>query len=267
MGEDRPPIIGVTGPDEGGAAAWWFTRFAIWVAGGHAVRITPKHPRSIEGLDGLIVGGGADVDPKLYGEDEADLLPRKPPTKLLFVLELILFPLIWLARKGSGLLATTGKDARRDALELQLIGDAVARNLPVLGICRGHQLINVYFGGKLHNLRVLYTETPEVRSVLPRKRVTLTEHTLLARIFRRKIVRVNALHRQGVAELGRGLIVSGRDRNLIIQAIEHQHLPFVLGVQWHPEFLPQLAEQRAIFRGLVQQAKKCRRESPALVAA
>src|SRR5215204_2238944 len=64
---DSAPIIGVTGPDEGGGAAWWFTRFAVWLAGGHAVRITPRHPRKIDGLDGLILGGGADVDPQLYG--------------------------------------------------------------------------------------------------------------------------------------------------------------------------------------------------------
>ena len=62
------PIIGVTGPDAGGGAAWWFTRLAVWIAGGRAVRITPKRPRRIDGLDGLVVGGGADVDPGLYGQ-------------------------------------------------------------------------------------------------------------------------------------------------------------------------------------------------------
>src|SRR5688572_5202477 len=99
--EHPRPIIGVTGPDEGGGAAWWFTRLAVWLAGGHAVRITPKRPRRIDHLDGLIIGGGADVDPTLYGDDEAPLVPRhRPPDepRLLYVMEWIVSPLTWAAR-------------------------------------------------------------------------------------------------------------------------------------------------------------------------
>src|SRR4051812_6638161 len=63
----RRPVIGVTGPDHGGMAAWLFTWLAVATAGGRAVWIRPSHPRGIGGLDGLVVGGGADVDPDLYG--------------------------------------------------------------------------------------------------------------------------------------------------------------------------------------------------------
>jgi len=234
------PIVGVTGPDAGGAAAWWFTRLAVWLAGGHAVRITPSRPRRIDGLDALVVGGGADVDPTLYGHDPEPVMPkaRAPDDPVLpYVLEWFIFPLTWLARGLSGLLLRESpkRDAARDELELRLIGAAVARRIPVLGVCRGAQLVNVYFGGSL-----------------------LTPGTRLARLLDQESRRVNALHRQAIDRLGRGLVVAARDRNGIVQAIEHESLPFVVGVQWHPEYLPQVPEQRALFNALVAQAKRRR---------
>jgi putative glutamine amidotransferase len=66
---------------------------------------------------------------------------------------------------------------------------------------------------------------------------------------------VNALHRQAIHELGHGLRVAARDRNGIIQAIEHETLPLALGVQWHPEYLPQVREQRMMFNALVKEAR------------
>src|SRR6476659_8082249 len=75
----RRPVIGVTGPDHGGAAAWLFTWLAVAMAGGRAVWIRPGHPRGIAGLDGLVVGGGADVDPKLYGQSDPLPVPDKDP--------------------------------------------------------------------------------------------------------------------------------------------------------------------------------------------
>jgi putative glutamine amidotransferase len=257
---DSRPVIGVTGPDAGGGAAWWFTRFAVWLAGGHAVRITPKHPRRIDGLDGLIVGGGADVDPQLYGQEESVIVPtHRPPgePRLLYALEWVVSPLIWLARKLSGMLASHGGgDAGRDELEMRLLNEAVAAGLPVLGICRGEQLLNVCFGGSLHrDLAGFYVEDPEVRTILPRKQIALEPGTTLRRLLREPVARVNALHRHAIDRLGNGLRVAARDRNGIVQAIEHERLPFVVGVQWHPEYLPQLREQRRIFKALVKEAK------------
>jgi putative glutamine amidotransferase len=254
------PAIGVTGPDEGGAAAWWFTRFAVWLAGGHAVRITPRRPRRIDGLAALIVGGGADVDPTLYGHDPAPIVPkcREPDEPaLLYLLEWVIFPLTWLARGLSGLLLheSPRQDAARDALETGLIRQAVSRRLPVLGICRGAQLINVVFGGSLlRDLAGFYKEDPETRTFLPHKRIVVAPGTRLGALLADDLRRVNALHRQAIDRLGRGLRVAARDRNGIVQAIEHETLPFVLGVQWHPEYLPQLPEQRALFKALVAHA-------------
>ena len=74
MAATRRPLIGVTGPDGGGTAAWLATAFAVWRAGGRALRITPARPRALHHVDALIIGGGADVAPELYGEqDEAEL--------------------------------------------------------------------------------------------------------------------------------------------------------------------------------------------------
>ena len=279
MPPEKPPIIGVTGPDNGGGAAWWFTRLAVWLAGGHAVRITPRRPRAtLEGLDGLIIGGGADVDPTLYGQELLHVTEKKKRDEpaWIWLTGLILFPLTWLMRKASAVPVTTGQNGARDALEMKLIDEAVRKRLPILGICRGEQLLNVYFGGSLHQgLAGLYVEDPEVRTILPRKRIVVESGSCLATVMGRRPVRVNALHRQAIDRLGRGIRVAARDRNGIVQAIEHESLPLVVGVQWHPEYLPQMPQQRAMFRELVRHAAlagqgerasaspRCRRNAPA----
>jgi putative glutamine amidotransferase len=260
-------VIGVTGPNHGGEAAWLFTRIGVFLAGGHAVRITPRRPHSIEHLDGLIIGGGADVNPTLYGQDLTPIVQKeKHPEQTLteYLLGWILFPLTFLLRKLAGQSADRGGDAARDALEMTLIDGAVRRSLPILGICRGNQLLNVYFGGSLHqHLDGFYVEDPETRTILPRKRVLVTSGTHLAIGLACDpctdgAVRVNALHRQAIHSLGHGLRAAARDRNGIVQAVEHETLPFVLGVQWHPEYLPQVRGQRRLFQALVREAKRAR---------
>jgi putative glutamine amidotransferase len=239
------------------------------LAGGRAVHITPRRPRSLDGLHGLVIGGGADVDPNLYGQDPTPIVPdAKPPDESWprYLLDLILFPLTWLLRKLSGKFGRHGGgDPARDALETRLLAAALDRGLPVLGICRGQQLLNVHFGGSLHqDLRSFYVEDPETRTILPRKRVITEPGTRLAAVLGPE-TRVNALHRQGVDTLGNGIRVAARDRNGIVQAIEHAAPPLVLGVQWHPEYLPQVPSQRAIFEELVDEARQhlsCSRHRP-----
>src|SRR4051812_39886503 len=141
----RRPIIGVTGPDSGGAAAWIFTKLAVWLAGGHAVLITPRRPRGVSHLDGLIIGGGADVEPSLYGQELLQAIaPAKKPDerRLLWLITLVLIPLTWLIRKLAAMCCVAhGHNTPRDELEFRLLNDAVQRRLPILGICRGAQLI------------------------------------------------------------------------------------------------------------------------------
>jgi putative glutamine amidotransferase len=254
---DARPIIGVTGPDKGGLSAWLFTALAIRRTGGRPVRIRPSKPRDIEELDGIVVGGGADVSPVLYGEHRLPHLEAfEDPAARGWrrLVGLILFPLMFLIRR---LLTTKtgGLDETRDQLEKRLIREAEARGLPVLGICRGMQLINVVSGGSLHqSLEGFYEEYPAIRSVLPRKNVLIESESQLARALRASRARVNALHSQAIDRLGNGLRICAREGNGVIQGIEHADAPFVIGVQWHPEYLPQRPEQRALFRALVEAA-------------
>jgi len=251
------PVIGVTGPDRGGSAAWLFTAWAVRRVGGRPCRIRPAVPRRVDDLDGLIIGGGADVAPALYGQ------PRHLPVGELAdrgahgwrrALGFVLFPLLWLLRR---LLTKKrgGLDPARDALENELIHAAIARRVPLLGICRGMQLINVALSGTLHqSLDGYYDEYPAIRSVLPRKRVTLVEGTRLRRILGCSSCRVNALHRQAIARFGAGLIPAATEPNGVVQAFEAAGAHWLIGVQWHPEYLPQRPEQRALFAALVAHA-------------
>lgn len=262
----KRPLIGVTGPDRGGLAAWLFTRLAVARAGGRAVRITPGRDHPVDRLDGLIIGGGADVDPNLYGEDPAEFMAEikaSEPRLSQRLLGYLFYPLLWLIRRLL-LIRTTGMDADRDGLEERLIRTALDRDLPLLGICRGMQLLNVVCGGTLHrNLKGFYTEHPQVRSVLPRKTVEIDPASDLARCLGTDPCRVNALHDQAVDRLGRGLRSVAREASGVIQAIEYhdngdRDARFVVGVQWHPEFLPQKKRQQALFRALIEVARKRR---------
>ncbi len=251
---DRRPVIGVTGPDRGGLAAWLFTARAVRRAGGRPLRIRPGKPHGIEHLDGLIVGGGADVSPDLYGAEPMPKLESfKDPGLLGWrrLAGILLFPLLLLIRR---LLTTKagGLDQARDALERHLITEARDRGLPLLGICRGMQLLNVAAGGTLHqDLGGFYEERPAIRSVLPRKQIEIKNESRLARILAVTRVRVNALHSQAIDSLGQGMMACAHEDSGVVQAIEQTGSAFALGVQWHPEYLPQRPEQRALFQALV----------------
>lgn len=150
--------------------------------------------------DGLILCGGGDIDPEYYNE------------------------------KSCG---SKGIDRERDRVELSLLSSYVAAKKPVLGICRGHQLINVFFGGSLcQHLPEsgLHTCTQAGDSV---HGVTACADSVLKRLYGTSFC-VNSSHHQGVLELGCGLLATAFWDGKYIEAIEHQSLP-ILGVQWHPE--------------------------------
>ena len=261
----RRPIIGVTGPDKGGLSAWLFTARAVRRAGGRPVRIQPRQPHPVDGLDGLIIGGGADVSPGLYGQQrrpELDEFKDRGASGWRRALGIVLFPLLFAVRR---LLTTktSGINTGRDELEKQLISEALDRHLPMMGICRGMQLINVVAGGSLYqNIEGFYEEYPAIRSVLPRKRVEVVGHTRLADITGLDEIYVNALHSQAIDRLGETLRISAVEPNGIIQAIESLSHHFIIGVQWHPEYLPQRSSQRALFRALINAAGKHDRTGP-----
>ncbi|MDX1267875.1 MAG: gamma-glutamyl-gamma-aminobutyrate hydrolase family protein, partial [Oceanisphaera sp.] len=152
-------------------------------------------------------------------------------------------------------------DPKRDAFEIELIRHALDTQLPLLGICRGAQLINVVLGGSLHSdIRPLRHRTSNRRTPLPRKTAIGCGQGRLHDIISQQRWRINSLHHQAVDRLGKGLTVAARDLDGFVQAIEYQGQHYVLGVQWHPEYLPYLGRQRAIFRTLVGLARAARPE-------
>jgi gamma-glutamyl-gamma-aminobutyrate hydrolase PuuD len=133
---------------------------------------------------------------------------------------------------------TQAPDADRDSAESALIEEALVRDLPLLAICRGMQLLNVHMGGSL--VQDLPTTSRHVRRTpdrgLPAHPVVIEPGTMLATIAQRREWQVNSRHHQAVARLGSEVRVSARDpEDGTIEAIELPLRRFVLGVQWHPE--------------------------------
>ena len=156
-------------------------------------------------------------------------------------------------------------DERRDALALALVEACVARVIPILGVCRGFQEMNVAFGGSLHpeirdlpgrmNHRMPRLETGEIHPdplvvFADRHDVNLVPGGAFARIFGRETIRVNSLHGQGILEPGKRIVVEGVAEDGTIEAIRVADAAgFALGVQWHAEYDPQRnAVNRALFR-------------------
>lgn len=221
------PRIGITVSERTGWRVFPFFRFALWLAGGRAVRIQTGRDRlTTEGLDGLVIGGGDDLSVELYG---GRLVPE--------------------ARF----------DHARDRLEMRLIGEAEARRIPILGVCRGAQLINVVRGGTLHqDILADYPNAKRLYTPLPRKRIRVESGSRLAAIIGTRPGRVNALHSQSVDRLGDDLLAVAWDEAGIVQAVESERARFVLGVQWHPEYLVFSRGNRRLFRALVAAAREGR---------
>ncbi|WP_371039287.1 MULTISPECIES: gamma-glutamyl-gamma-aminobutyrate hydrolase family protein [unclassified Rhodosalinus] len=230
-----PPRIAVTVSRRSGWRIFPWMALNIWWAGGRAVRWEAGRPADLDSVDGLVIGGGDDISPDLYG----------------------------------GRIVTSARlDPDRDALERELVKAALVRDKPVLGICRGSQMLNVALGGSLHqDAYAVYTRSDRRWTVLPRKQVHVHPGTRLAALAGHEPMRVNALHTQAVDRLGDGLRVAAHDLGGMVQAIERVEEPFALGVQWHPEHLIYARRQRRLFRALVEAAgarQQAARQMPAV---
>lgn len=164
-----------------------------------------EKPANLDGFSGLVLMGGTDVNPVQYGEKAA---PETDPP-----------------------------DSQRDDLEFQLTAEAIAKDLPVLAICRGMQLLNVLLGGTLiQHLGSAHHDPGFKDPAKTAHEVDVRPDSLLFRSVGADRVEVNSRHHQAVSKVGEGLRVSGRDSKTgTVEAVEHDGQRFVLGVQWHPE--------------------------------
>lgn len=212
--------VGVTGNARRWAPGWWCTALALSLAGAIPERISVKHQPSGKPLDALIIGGGNDISPEHYHSD---------------------------------IEAKVKLDLERDRLEIKWIREALLRNIPLLGICRGAQLINVVLGGTLYqDIRPLRKLTYNRPGLLPTKQVRLGPDSRLAKICGKTQLRVNSLHHQAIKRTGSGLDTVGWDLDLITQAVESHGDRAIIGVQWHPEYLLYMPTQFSIFQALLR---------------
>ncbi|SFE76853.1 gamma-glutamyl-gamma-aminobutyrate hydrolase family protein [Roseivivax sediminis] len=228
------PVVGVTVSRRSGWRIFPLMWLNIRLAGGRAVKWRAGREVDLDKVDAVVIGGGDDIAPTLYGGE---------------------------VRLGVRL------DPARDALETQVIREAFDRNLPVLGICRGAQMLNVVLGGDLHQSAYDVYDSRYVRTILPLKRVDLDRESLLARTTGTGCMRVNALHTQAVKRIGSELRVAARDEGGMIQAIERTRDPFAIGVQWHPEHIFYRRAHRRLFRALIEAARARRANSGQVDAA
>ncbi len=188
------------------------------------MRITPADDYQNITFDGLLLNGGTDIFPDLY---------------------------------GGNIKSNYIYDHARDKMELELLSRAEKNNRTVLGICRGAQLINVYRRGTLHfDVKLAYEKAEYPSSLLAnifyRKTMYIQKQdSLIGRTLNSKRCRVNSIHTQSVDSLGDSLEITGQEKNGVVQAIEDPSRPYFLGVQFHPEYLGYKASFRNLFKKLV----------------
>ena len=198
---------------------------AVQRAGGLALILPPDDvvaespDELLDMLDGLILAGGSDVDPGSYGAKPHD--------------------------------ETRDTRPERDRFEIALGTRALERDMPVLGICRGMEMMNVIQGGTLkqHLGRELHRHTP---GVFADHGVTLEPGSLAARVVGHERTEVKSAHHQGLEELGEGVVPSGYADDGIVEAIELPGQRFAVGVLWHPEE----DEQSRVVGSLVDEARE-----------
>jgi putative glutamine amidotransferase len=202
----------------------------LWTCGLRAHYVTPASPRYPPGVVGVVIGGGDDVQPKHYG-----------------------------------LIGDAGAhyDPERDALELAIFRAAFAGQLPVLGICRGAQLMNIARGGNLNqDLRPLRKHTPNKNSIFRIKEAVIVPASKLLGILGASPLWVNSLHNQAIDEIAAPFRLAARDRDGFVQAIEHRGHAFMIGVQWHPEYLPYVKQHRKLFAAFARAVKSSSKTLP-----
>lgn len=233
------PVIGITSYLEQARTGVWDVRAAflpqvyldgVTDAGGIALVLPPQPVdagiarRIVEGLDGLVLSGGADIDPARYGQEPHD--------------------------------RTGAPRSDRDDFEFALLDAAIEAELPFLAICRGAQLLNVAQGGSLiqHLPDLVGDDRYQLGDgIFNPVRVEVAEGTRIAQLYGDDLsATAHLYHHQAIDALGEDLVVTSRTEDGIIEALELPTVPFGVAVQWHPE---EQREDRRLFTGLMAAAR------------
>lgn len=201
---------------------------AVLASGGLAVPLAPVKSaemiaRQIDGVDGLILTGGPDLPPHLYGQPQHAL--------------------------------TVPICQRRSEYDFAILAEADKKDLPVLAICLGHQILNVYRGGTLIQHLGDTARSPQVQhsgNGYLRHSVRSQAGTLLHRIIPKATFEVSTSHHQAVDRIGSGLVATAWAQDDVVEAMEDPNRSFLVGVQWHPEVVADMAEHAALFRAFTE---------------
>lgn len=235
------PIIGISGnilQDPSGIFPGYKRAYvnedyvkAVIAAGGVPL-ILPVHmdkqalAQQVSLLDGLILSGGYDIDPYFYGEQPSRRLGDIYP--------------------------------ERDQFEMSLLESAEKKNIPILGICRGVQMLNVYHGGSLYQDldeidHPVYKHSQDQTPALRSHAVTIDKSSILYSILKTERTRVNSFHHQCIHQVAEGFAVAAQADDGVIECIENKQYPWEIGIQWHPEMLHAASlDMLDIFKALVQ---------------
>ncbi len=238
MSVSRQPVIGLTTYLQRAQTGVWNVRAAflpevyfgsVTSAGGIATLLPPQPVsgeianRVLDGLDGLIISGGLDVDPARYGQEPNEHTDRP--------------------------------SAIRDEWETALLTAAIERELPFLAICRGAQVLNVALGGTLHQHLPDLLGSSKYQlgnAVFAKVSVMIDEESKVGRMLGSDELTVEVYHHQAIDAVAPGLRVTARSQDDVIEAVELDSVPFGVAVQWHPEQTP---EDLRLFAGLVDAAR------------
>lgn len=221
--EDNLPglTIGISGPARK-QLAQRLIGLGLRLKGAHTYYIRPGARVDVSLLDGLVLSGGTHVYPDRYGQE--------PQVSARY-------------------------DLARDATDQLLLEQAEAIGIPVLGICRGAQFINIFHGGSLcQNVTPLRVNTRHRPLLLPMQTVRLVATSRLGQLMGAPVIGANRIHSQAIKLLGKNLKVVAVDNDLFVQAIESTQGQWLMGLQWHPEYLLYHSGHRRIFGQFLQAA-------------
>uniref|UniRef100_B8HTA3 Peptidase C26 n=1 Tax=Cyanothece sp. (strain PCC 7425 / ATCC 29141) TaxID=395961 RepID=B8HTA3_CYAP4 len=238
----RSPIIGITTYSRSESGEFTLPGAyvdAVQLAGGLPLLLPPLQVDPVallDRVDGLIFAGGGDIDPERYGGE---------PHHTIYLV-----------------------DEERDSFELALARQALQKQIPVLGICRGLQILSVATGAQLvAHVPEVYGDQILHRLDHPRRPIThatqVLPHTRLAQILETTEITVMSWHHQAVRTVPEGWQLAAQAADGVIEALEHQHHPWLIAVQWHPELSPDAPVHRRLFQAFVQASQQSCQPLPA----